>query len=53
MCFDNLRVLHGRRSYTETEKGERLLEGGYLEWDELRSRRRVLTMQLNIADISE
>lgn len=41
LVFDNLRVLHGRQGY-RAEQGERLLQGGYWEWDCVRSRRRVL-----------
>ncbi len=51
--MDNTRMLHGRTAYTITKEGERFLEGAYIEWDELRSRRRVLTQELNIKDISE
>lgn len=34
--FDNRRVLHGRRALTKDCR-ERHLEGGYIEWDDLRS----------------
>ena len=49
-CFHNFRVLHGRSSYTPTAAGQRHLEGGYIEWDELSSMRRVLKARLNIPD---
>ncbi|XP_005995131.1 gamma-butyrobetaine dioxygenase [Latimeria chalumnae] len=45
VTFDNWRLLHGRRSYTSTSAGggnTRLLEGAYLDWDEVMSRLRVL-----------
>lgn len=41
IVFDNLRVMHGRQGY-RADQGERLLQGGYLEWDSARSLRRVL-----------
>ncbi|KAL5238412.1 hypothetical protein ACI65C_005822 [Semiaphis heraclei] len=42
LTFDNHRVLHGRKGY----KGSRLLIGGYLDWDLIKSRTRVLQSQL-------
>ncbi len=36
VIVDNHRVLHGRRSYSLKPGGSRLLEGGYIDWDELR-----------------
>jgi hypothetical protein len=36
VVVDNHRVLHGRRSYSLKPGGSRLLEGGYLDWDEVR-----------------
>ncbi|XP_013379806.1 gamma-butyrobetaine dioxygenase isoform X1 [Lingula anatina] len=47
VCFANKRVLHGRTGY-ENVKGERHLEGAYFDWDEVRSRVRVLKRDLNI-----
>jgi len=48
IVFDNVRLVHGREPLLETDKvGERHLEGGYLDWDEVRSRRRVLQERLN------
>ena len=41
-CFDNQRVLHGRLAYEMEAGGFRHLVGSYIEWDELRSARRVL-----------
>ena len=47
IVFDNVRLVHGREPLYETELvGERHLEGGYLDWDEVRSRRRVLQEKL-------
>lgn len=40
--FDNHRILHGRKGY----QGSRLLIGGYLDWDLIKSRTRVLKSQL-------
>lgn len=40
MCLDNLRVTHGRTGYPET--ASRHVDGCYIDWDEVRSRRRVL-----------
>lgn len=44
LCFNNLRVLHGREEYTvnPNESEDRWLQGCYLEWDEVRSRYRSL-----------
>ncbi|RXG73745.1 Gamma-butyrobetaine dioxygenase [Armadillidium vulgare] len=46
--FDNLRIVHGRRSYEETA-GQREIEGCYMDWDEARSKRRVLEKKLNLS----
>ncbi|KAG0714161.1 Gamma-butyrobetaine dioxygenase [Chionoecetes opilio] len=45
MVLDNLRILHGRQGY-RADSGERLLEGGYWEWDSVRSLRRVLRKEM-------
>ena len=42
ICFHNYRVLHGRDKYEIRANEERLLEGSYLDWDEMRSKRRAL-----------
>ena len=47
LCVDNHRVLHGRMAYSITEDTQRHLEGGYIDWDEKRSKRRVLQKQLS------
>ena len=44
-CFHNFRVLHGRQGYDANS--ERQLQGGYIDWDFMRSRRRVLQAQLS------
>ena len=40
--------MHGRTGYEVVEAGDRELEGGYLDWDELKSKRRVLQQQLGL-----
>ncbi|XP_022082911.1 gamma-butyrobetaine dioxygenase-like isoform X2 [Acanthaster planci] len=42
VTFNNVRVLHARKAYTFTGEGSRHLEGGYIGWDEVHSRMRVL-----------
>ena len=42
ITFDNRRVLHGRSSFVLTTSEDRHLEGAYLDWDEARSRMRVI-----------
>ena len=48
MVFDNQRVLHGRTSYKMEEGGVRHLEGGYVDWDELRSKINVLKRSMKL-----
>ncbi|EDV24687.1 uncharacterized protein TRIADDRAFT_25731 [Trichoplax adhaerens] len=48
MVLDNFRVMHGRASYEVKPGSCRHLEGGYLDWDEVTSRMRVLERELNI-----
>ncbi|CAH1797488.1 unnamed protein product, partial [Owenia fusiformis] len=50
VCFDNMRVLHGRTGFKMNQSGSRHLEGGYIEWDELRSMQNVMKKELNIMD---
>ncbi|KAG0714700.1 Gamma-butyrobetaine dioxygenase [Chionoecetes opilio] len=45
LTFDNLRIVHGRTGYLSGQ-GERHVEGCYVDWDEVRSRRRVLESKL-------
>lgn len=48
LTFDNLRIVHGRSGY-KTGFSERHIEGCYIDWDEVRSRRRVLEKKLGLA----
>lgn len=41
VAFDNCRVLHGRAAF-DPNSGARHLQGSYLDWESLRSRRRLL-----------
>lgn len=43
LTFDNHRILHGRKEY----EGSRLLIGGYLDWDLIESKMRVLQSDLS------
>ncbi|XP_063599129.1 gamma-butyrobetaine dioxygenase-like [Penaeus indicus] len=45
LIVDNLRILHGRTGYRAYE-GQRHVQGGYWDWDMMRSRRRVLQRKL-------
>lgn len=51
VAFDNNRVMHGRSAYTVTFKDgkdkSRLLEGAFLDWDEIYSRIRLLDESMN------
>ncbi len=42
MVFDNQRVLHGREGFTLKPGNNRLYQGCYITWDEVRSRMNVL-----------
>lgn len=44
LTFDNTRCLHGRTGYTDEDNNTRHLIGAYLDWDEIYSRLRVLTL---------
>lgn len=44
ISFANMRVLHGRLGFAT--QMERFLEGAYIDWDEIRSRRRVIDLDL-------
>jgi len=46
VCFDNWRVLHGRKSFDASRGTVRKLEHCYIEWDEVHARRRHLQQQL-------
>ncbi|XP_078663612.1 gamma-butyrobetaine dioxygenase-like isoform X2 [Branchiostoma floridae x Branchiostoma belcheri] len=49
LAFNNTRTLHGRLAFSQT-RGSRHLQGGYLDWDEIYSRMRVLETDLGIQD---
>lgn len=49
-CFNNWRVLHGRKAFHIVPGCEPVFERGYIDWDELHSRRRVLKTKLHVAD---
>jgi hypothetical protein len=49
-CFNNWRVLHGRKAFQVVPGTEPCIERGYIDWDELHSKRRVLKSKLNIPD---
>lgn len=46
LAFDNLRCLHGRTGFGSDLKGERHIQGAYLDWDEVRSKIRVLKTKM-------
>ncbi|XP_035671760.1 gamma-butyrobetaine dioxygenase-like [Branchiostoma floridae] len=48
-ALDNRRVLHGRSAFSATG-GTRHLQGGFLDWDEVYSRMRVLQAELGILE---
>lgn len=49
LCFDNLRICHGRSGYfpAANQIYERHIVGAYLDWDEIRSRIRVIIKDQN------
>ena len=46
VVFDNLRILHGRKGFDLKENGERTVQGGYVDWDEVRSKINILKLVL-------
>ena len=40
--FNNRRVTHGRLGFRVTEDSRRTLEGGYVDWDEILCRYRIV-----------
>lgn len=46
LTFDNIRLLHGRNAYNDDEDNVRKLIGAYVDWDEIYSRLRSLTVKL-------
>ena len=47
VLFDSLRVLHGRRGFEVKEGNYRYLELAYLDWDEIRSKARVIMAEMD------
>lgn len=52
-CFDNSRLVHGRKKYEDTQNNTRHLVGAYLDWDEIYSRLRVLQKSQQPMKISQ
>nr|XP_021195926.2 gamma-butyrobetaine dioxygenase [Helicoverpa armigera]XP_049692119.1 gamma-butyrobetaine dioxygenase-like [Helicoverpa armigera] len=50
LCFDNIRLLHGRNAYEDSENNVRQLIGAYVDWDEIYSRLRCLKVKLKNED---
>ena len=48
VVLDNFRVMHGRSSFQVNPGDSRHLEGGYVDWDEVTSRMRILEQELKI-----
>ncbi|XP_070534063.1 gamma-butyrobetaine dioxygenase-like [Ptychodera flava] len=48
VVFNNVRVLHGREAFNVHGSGERHLEGGYIDWDDVHSRIRVLRTKFDL-----
>uniref|UniRef100_A0A1B0CGH6 Putative gamma-butyrobetaine2-oxoglutarate dioxygenase n=1 Tax=Lutzomyia longipalpis TaxID=7200 RepID=A0A1B0CGH6_LUTLO len=44
LTFDNVRLVHGRNAYDDTESNVRYIVGAYLDWDLIFSRLRVLKL---------
>lgn len=42
LTFSNVRMVHGRTGYTDTDVNMRHIVGAYLDWDEIYSKLRVL-----------
>lgn len=50
LVFDNIRLLHGRNAYEDKQNNVRKLIGAYIDWDEIYSRLRCLTVKLKNVD---
>lgn len=50
LIFDNIRLLHGRNAYEDNSNNVRKLIGAYIDWDEVYSRLRCLTVKLKKVD---
>lgn len=46
LVFNNIRLLHGRNAYVDNNNNVRKLIGAYVDWDEIYSRLRCLTVKL-------
>lgn len=46
ISFNNLRLLHGRTGYDDTEQNVRHIIGGFVDWDIIYSKMRVLKRAL-------
>lgn len=46
LCFDNIRLVHGRKKYEDASGNYRHIVGAYLDWDEIFSRLRVLQKEV-------
>lgn len=42
LCFNNIRLLHGRTGYDDTDTNVRQLIGAFIDWDIIYSKLRVL-----------
>ncbi|XP_055594982.1 gamma-butyrobetaine dioxygenase-like isoform X2 [Uranotaenia lowii] len=47
LTFSNIRMVHGRTGYSDTESNTRHIVGAYLDWDEIYSKLRVLKRKLS------
>lgn len=50
LVFNNIRLLHGRNAYEDSGNNVRKLIGAYVDWDEIYSRLRCLTVKLKSED---
>ena len=48
ICVHNERVYHARSAFQTTVDDERVLAGAYIDMDEMRSRRRILELELGL-----
>nr|XP_016925230.1 gamma-butyrobetaine dioxygenase [Drosophila suzukii] len=51
LTFNNIRLLHGRTGYDDSEQNPRYIVGAYLDWDIIYSRLRVLKKRLGGGNI--
>jgi len=50
VCLNNWRVLHGRTPFEVIPGSEAVMLRGYMDWDEVHSKRRLLRSELGIGD---